>query len=147
MRFADLGLDASKEYLVYEFWSDRMTGTFKDVFPYGTLEPYGLKSYAIREKLNRPQILSTNRHLSQGGADLLDVQWDERTLTLSGKSEVVAEDAYTLVLHLPDGYRVESADFDGRPAKVAPEGNLARVGLRPAESKDVGWSVKFGRDR
>ena len=39
------------------------------------IESMGLRSYALREKLDRPQLLSTSRHLSQGGVDLAEVRW------------------------------------------------------------------------
>lgn len=143
VRFADLGLDASAEYLVYEFWDAKMVGVFKDAFPYGKLKPYGLESFAIRKKLDRPQIVSTNRHLSQGGVDLIEVRWDAKTKTLSGKSKLVAADAYELALYVPKGYCVKSAKTEGAPAKVNAEGKLARIGFSSAESKEVNWSVKF----
>jgi alpha-galactosidase len=143
VRFADLGLDASAEYLVYEFWSDKLVGTFKDAFPYGELKPYGLESFAIRKKLSRPQIVSTSRHLSQGGVELLDVRWDADSKTLSGKSAMVAEDACELALYVPNGYQVKAAAFEGTDTNVKMEGNLGRIGFRSAESKDVSWSVEF----
>jgi hypothetical protein len=102
VRFADLGLDSTRAYLVYEFWSRKFLGSFRGEVELAGVKPMGLDSFAIREELDRPQLVSTSRHLSQGGADLTRVEWVSNTL--QGSSRVVAGDRYELALHVPPGY-------------------------------------------
>ncbi len=139
--FTDIGLESDRDYLVYEFW----TGTFLGV-KRGTLElpaaaAKELRSYALRPLENHPQIVSTNRHLSQGGADLIEINWKGRVL--SGRSRVVQGDRYELAVHAPDGFTCRGATFAGRAAQVKTEGALARVAFTPETTGDVGWSVSF----
>ena len=47
-------------------------GTFES--PAST--PKDTQTFAIRETLDRPQILSTSRHISQGGVDIISADWD-----------------------------------------------------------------------
>ena len=144
VRFQDIGLDPEKEYLVHEFWTDRMLGVFQGSFEAPEIGPKGLHSFAIREKSDRPQLVSTNRHLSQGAADLETLAW-ENDLTLAGRSRVVAGDRYVLTLHLPDGYSIRSTSFDGKTAEVTRDGPTARVAFLPTATDSVGWSIRFGR--
>ena len=142
VRFQDIGLDAEKEYVVFEFWTDRMLGVFKGSFEAPAIGAMGLHSFAIREKSDRPQILSTSRHLSQGAAELEVVAW-ENAFTLTGRSRVVADDRYVITLHLPEGYTIKNASFDGKAADVSCTGTTARIAFLPATTDSVGWRVIF----
>ena len=55
-----------------------------------------LRVLAVRELLDRPQAISTSRHLTQGLLDLSDETWDPASSTLTGTSQVVSGDAYEL---------------------------------------------------
>jgi hypothetical protein len=141
VKFSDLGMDPTKSYLVYEFWSHKFLGPFTGSIDLPALEPMGLASYAIREQLNRPQIVSTNRHISQGGVDLLDERWSGDSL--EGKSQVVEGDPYEMVIHLPKGFAVETAEFGGKPTEIHSENDLARVTFNPQSPGAVKWKITF----
>lgn len=140
VKFHDLGLERAT-YSVFEFWSKRYVGDFTESFPAKSLAPKDLATYAIRKTLARPQILSTSRHISQGGVDLRAVSWAGRTL--AGSSEVVRKDPYTIYVRLPAGYTVRAASFGGEPAEVRQEGRLAEVKLVPAKTGTVEWKIRF----
>jgi hypothetical protein len=75
IRFADLGLDPLKEYFVYEFWSDRLLGSFTGGFGPGPLDHvFRSQALIIRERRPHPQVVSTSRHVTGGGVDLADVR-------------------------------------------------------------------------
>ena len=107
VKFADLGLDSGKTYLVYEFWSRQFLGAHAGSVELPAISSMGLQSFAIRELLDRPQVVSTGRHLSQGGVDLVAARWKGNTLT--GTSRVVAGDRYELAVYAPAGYELKSA--------------------------------------
>jgi hypothetical protein len=144
VQLADLGLDASKDYLAYEFWSHRFLGACRGSLEVAGLPANGLASIALREQLDRPQIVSTNRHLSQGGAELVgEVAWQANTL--SGVSKVVQADRYELAIHLPAGFKFASANVAGAAATTAIEGDLLRVSWMPDTTAAVAWEVRFAR--
>jgi hypothetical protein len=143
VKFTDLGLDPAKTYLVYEFWSHKFIGDFRDSFETPGLPLMGIASYSIREQLDHPQIVSTNRHLSQGGVDLIDVKW--RGSTLSGASRVVNGDRYELAVYVPATYAVESAEFAGKAADYSTDKGVLRAVFTPAATGDIEWRISFHR--
>lgn len=146
VQLTDLGLDPGKHYLAYEFWSQRYLGTCKGSLECPGLPPNGLASIALRERIDRPQIVSTNRHLSQGGADLVGaVEWSGSAL--SGTSKVVEGDRYELAIRVPAGYTLTSAGFAGVAAKSAVEGELLRVSFLPGATTAVPWVLRFAKAR
>jgi len=142
--FADLGLPADREYQVFEFWSQKLLGRFTGSFAAPEMdENDGMDVFAIREARPHPWVLSTTRHLSQGGVSLLDVAWDAKRNVLSGKSAVVVGDPYVLTVHLPDGFRLERASADGEHVEVANRKETATARMVPSATKTVAWTMTF----
>ena len=73
--FAELGLRPDVPFLVYEFWSQKLLGEAKNSFTLSLL-PHTCRLLCIRPVPERPWILSTDLHISQGGVELRDVQWN-----------------------------------------------------------------------
>lgn len=140
--FADLGLKPNAEYLVYDFWSDKFLGVCKESFSLPELASNSIESWAIREVQGRPQLLSTNRHLSQGCVDVEQLWWESEK-TLSGRSRAIQEEPYTLTFYLPNGTTLASATFDGKPAQTTQEGNLLRLSVTPEKAASYAWSLTF----
>jgi hypothetical protein len=145
LKFEDIGLDGSKAYLVYEFWSRKFLGTFRGTAELPAVKPMGLDSFAIREELDHPEIVSTSRHLSQGGVDLVSVKWNANTL--SGRSRVVGGDPYQIALHVPPDFVPCSATLAGQSAEFACDGELARVSFVPSATGEIEWLITFNREK
>jgi hypothetical protein len=143
VKFADLGLDPAKEYLVYEFWNKHFLGVLKNRFELQDLSPMTLNSFAIREKLARPQLVTSSRHFSQGAAEIRIMNWDAGRLILNGQSRVVIDDRYTLIFYVPDGYELLSATFGWIEVKPEVEGNLVSISYLPHETGCISWRLKF----
>ncbi len=112
LRFADLGLDPTKDHVVFEFWTKTLRGAFQGGFAPGPVDPRRqVQVFCIREREDRPQVVATSRHVSCGGPDLEAVSWAGDAL--SGRSRLVRGDAYELHLTEPAGYR-----FDGVTAQA-----------------------------
>jgi hypothetical protein len=140
VKFRDLGLPPA-QYAVFEFWSKKYLGDFNDAFTASSLDPKDLSTYAIRRVLDRPQVLSTSRHVSQGGVDLVNVVWKGNVL--SGSSNVVRHDPYSIYVRLPDGYQVKSATIGGTPAEIRVDERLAEIKVVPEKTGPVGWKIAF----
>ena len=142
IKFADLGLGADREYLVFEFWSQTFLGQFKGAFTAPALDQNtGMQTFVVRTARPHPWVLSTTRHISQGGVSLQGVKWDGAQQTLSGKSSVVANDPYVLSIHLPDGFRVKSAQMDGKPVETKSIKGIATVKILPTSTKTIDWKI------
>ena len=141
--FADIGLESDADYLVYEFWTGTFLGVKRGQLDLPAAKGHELRSYSLRKLENHPQIASTNRHLSQGGADLLEVKWADGAL--SGRSKVVIGDRYELALHVPAGFKLKSAEINGKPAQIKGEGELLRASFTPEATGETAWRVTFDR--
>ncbi len=146
VKFADLGLDPQREYVVCEFWDQQFLGTFKGSFKAPAMDTgNGMDVFAIREARPHPWVVSTTRHLSQGGVSLLDEKWNPSDKTLSGKSTVVEGDPYVLTVRLPEGFRVTEATIDGKKAETSAKGEAATVRITPPATGNVAWKISFAR--
>ena len=145
VKFADLGLADDREYLVFEFWAQTFLGKPKGSFKAPAQDAgNALQVFAIREARPHPWVLSTTRHISQGGVSLLDERWDAGKKVLSGQSAVVVGDPYVLTVHLPRGFRLRSAEFSGEKVEIANQPETATVRIVPAATKTVVWKMAFG---
>ena len=146
VRFADLGLEADREYLVFEFWSQKFLGKSKGSFTAPAMDDNtGMQVFAIREARPHPWVISTTRHLSQGGVSLLDERWDGHRNVLSGESSVVIDDPYVLTVHLPGSSRLENAEVGGEKVEFKNQKETATVRIVPSATRTVKWKLTFAQ--
>jgi hypothetical protein len=140
---AELGLDANKEYIVFEFWTKQLQGTFQKQFAPPLIDTnYNCQVFCIREKQNHPQVLATNRHITCGAVDLNNVQW--KSLQLSGESETVKNENYLLYIYEPDGFTYEKILLSSGSLISAEKKGMMRVfTLQPGSSAVINWQVRY----
>lgn len=141
-----LGLDAARNYYVYGFWSDRLIGKLSGSDKLEQdLEGGEVRMLSVREVLDHPQVLSTNRHLMQGYVDLENVNWNAGEKRLSGVAKVVGGEPFRIVV-AGNGRKAISVTVDGAKALLEPhpagEG-LSVVVLERADNGDATWRVDY----
>tara|TARA_B100001964_G_scaffold150432_1_gene165580 strand:+ start:19 stop:726 length:708 start_codon:yes stop_codon:yes gene_type:complete len=142
--FADLGLYDDREYLVFEFWSQKFLGKSRGSFIAPAMDDNtGMQVFAIREARPHPWVVSTTRHITQGGVSLLNETWDDRSNVLSGRSAVVIGDPYVMTIHLPDGFRLKSAEIGGEKAEISNREHTGTVRIVPTASRKLDWRIQF----
>ena len=134
----DLRLDPDKEYIVYEFWSKQLIGTFKGKFATRPLSPYDCDIYSIVEKQDRPVLISTSRHVRQMAFDIKDMAYDGGQRMLRGTSRAVAGDPYQLRIYVPDGFSAKRVELSRGPGGDDGDGR---------QSADRGLHVVDGQGR
>ena len=92
--FAQLGLDDAKQYLLYDFWNQKFLGLRKESIE-ASLEPRSNLLLAVHPRLDRPQFLSTDRHVSQGGVELTGTTWNPDRSELACTFKLVENDPLT----------------------------------------------------
>ncbi|HEY7090696.1 MAG TPA: glycoside hydrolase family 36 protein [Tepidisphaeraceae bacterium] len=143
-----VGLPKADSYIAFDFWADRFVPPFKDQLSF-TLPKQSCRILAVRPLLDRPQVLSTSRHVTQGVVDELQQSWDSSTSTLSGASTVVGDDPYELRLVTlgPAGtaWQIDSASLaqNAAPVTVAQSNGFARVKFQVPASGRVAWTIRF----
>lgn len=139
----DLGLDEKKEYLAFEFWTKKYLGLVRQKLVPGKIDSsYRCQLVCLREKLNHPQLLATNRHISCGGFELRELAWSADTL--HGVSETVAGDPYTLYIHEPESFQFESVQIEGgQLAENEKDGELRKITIVNSVGGMVKWDVWY----
>ena len=141
----DLGLRDSTEYLGFEFWTRRALGVVRDSLrPPPVDAHYQIQVICLRRKLDRPQLLASSRHVTCGGPDLIEMKWQNGML--SGTSDLVAGDPYTLFLNEPAGHGYRGTEADG--ATVQPdqiEGSTRSITLLSERGGRVHWRIRYER--
>jgi alpha-galactosidase len=141
--FRELGLDERKEYLVFEFWTKKFRGVMKSqLIPGGMDTVYHCQTFCIREKLDHPQLLATNRHISCGGLEISNLTWGDHTLR--GVSELVASDQYVIYLYEGAGYTFDKVVLKGADlVGVEKTGAVRKLTLISRKGGMVEWGVKY----
>lgn len=140
----DLRLDPNKEYIVYEFWTKKLIGTFKGSFETRPLNPYNCDIYSIVEKLDHPVLISTSRNIRQMAVDIKDLMYDMPQHSLKGVSRAVAGDPYQLRIYVPEGFTVKRVELpEGLMSTMKTEGNLLTVDFKSVTGNDIDWKVIF----
>jgi len=138
-----LGVPAGSELLAFDYWSDRFLGSFKGSARLD-VPAEDCRVIAFVAKKAQPQIVSTSRHITQGGVDLQEVAWDSATKMLSGKSTLLVVGApYTLVLSVPVGMSIASAQAgDDKANATSGADGETRVTFVPVNTQAT-WKIHF----
>ena len=146
--FGGLGLDRDKPYYVYDFWNDSLVGTYEGSqrleFDMG---PSEARMLSIREVLDRPQFISTNRHIMQGYVDMVFCRWDQEKTTLAGRCKVIAGEPYKVVI-ATNGWKpgaVATEDATCSLQVLPGKDRLVALIITSSENREVDWRVGFSR--
>lgn len=130
-----LGLQHS--YHVFEFWTQRYEGISSRRLSV-SIPGRSCRVFRLSRVLNRPQVIGTDRHVTVGGRELLDVQWNGAKRMLSGISVRPLPEQGMIVVYVPTGW--SALDDQGRQLSLT--GNLLsnRVRFSPQGNP---WSIAF----
>lgn len=148
--FGGLGMDPQASYHVYDFWNNTYVGIFKgtDVLRQNVRKGES-RIFSVRRALERPQLLSTSRHIMQGLIDVEEVAWREEDEVLSGISRVVEGEPYRLEIKLPDGKEYEMPQSVAGNEKTDcriqyhPYENRVTLTLCSRESGPAAWEIRL----
>jgi len=143
---AHLGLPAETAYVGFDYWAGRFLSPMKDRLDVEV--PAGsCRVLALRPAADHPQVVSTNRHVTQGVVDLVSEAWDAGAKALAGTSRVVAGDPYELRIAAGDGWKATQATVDKQPVQgevtITQDGGHVRVRFTPTRTGEAPWRVTF----
>gem|GEM_PF-2809832 len=141
-----------RKYHVYEYWDKEYYGKISDGISI-VLPGHSCKLFCIKGYKPYPDVISTSRHITQGCPDLIDLRWDDRRCVLSGKSVLVPNDPYLVVLSIPQSpetYKLRSVTINAAAVKVEKVedcGGLLRLHFRSKNGGLACWKIKFEKFR
>ncbi len=137
----ELGLERGN-YCAYEFWTNQYLGESQERFDM-EVPAHGVRLLAVHRVLDRPQFLSSDRHISQGGVDLKNLTWDADAKRLEAKVTLVAKNKTTLRFRVPDGFHLKEVVLGTKVTTIEDGGTILTVGLEAEESGDYDVVLTF----
>ena len=150
---AKAGLDGTKTYHAFDFWSKLPLPDFKGAFKFD-VPAESCRVIAVRAAEDHPVLVSTSRHVTQGIVDVTGEQWDAAAATLSATSALVANDPCELrIAGLSDGGKWQlvaatatvGVTITPAPA-VAGEADWLHVTLTAKTTSPAKWTLKFAKE-
>lgn len=132
-------------YHIYDFWNKQYLGVMHDDLMLD-LPGAACRLLSVCVVLDHPRVISTSRHITQVAIDLKSVKWDAKRKFLSGESEVVGGDPYTLTLAWPPtglAYRMTKYSAQGAQAQAQNTGDVVTLTLDTPQSRLIKWQVAF----
>lgn len=139
----DLELDSANDWLLFDFHARRLLGELgqgvKLAVPAGDV-----RLLRISRRREHPWLLSTDLHLSQGGASVNSVAWDDRVSVLNIALHRAAGESGALWLQVPRGWDLVDHE-DGRMLMVAAQrDHVCRIPLDFSEA-ELELALRFRR--
>ena len=144
----DLGIDATGPMHVFDFWHHEYLGAWDNGISV-TSAPTSVQVLTLVPATDRIELVSTNRHITQGWVDLADLRSNAAGTTFSGRSRVIGNDPYELAFAFPRGrfFQVKSATARTAkgpvPVRVTNHQGWATVRIASPGTTDVKWDVVF----
>ncbi len=142
-----LRLKQNKLYLAFNFWKQQFLGEITNEIKV-TIQPGSVTLIALHEKLDRPQFISTDRHVLQGAVEIENINWNDNTKVLSGISTGPLNTSHNVSVYVPGthpwewGGYVLFRDYDSYSLKLV-DNNIIQVHVLFEKSNHVHWEIKY----
>ncbi len=124
-------------YLAFDFWEEKFLGSVASA-DFHALPKGSCQVISLRRDLGRPQVLGTNRHLSQGAYELENVRWQRGKL--SGRLMRGPGQAWSIYIRVPSGWQTRQVS-----APHEQFGEVLRITF-PISGEPVDWTTTFSTD-
>jgi hypothetical protein len=135
-----LGIDGRRR--AFELWTQSDLGVV-DRSMTVEVPPRDSRVVVLRRIRDRPYLVASNRHVSQGATDLYAETWDERLGTLSWGQDVVFGFESAVHIDPHDRTSTPSVTSEGGAVEVQRSGALWTVRLRPARTGRIEVRASF----
>lgn len=147
LNWEKLGLEKNSYYHVYNFWDEEYMGCF-DYGIFVNLQEASCKVFSIVKATDKPQLISTNRHITQGAKDVLaaNLITTNNEIKYVGKSNAIANDEYKIVFGTPlgnNGYNITKVTFNGKEGKFFNSKGCSYASFMPDSTAETDWEVTF----
>ncbi|HEX6730929.1 MAG TPA: alpha-galactosidase, partial [Pyrinomonadaceae bacterium] len=144
----DLGLPEDKPVHIYDFWNREYLGAWEKGMSID-LPPTSTRLFSLLPATDQVQLVSTNRHVTQGWVDLLSHRFNQSTNSYTGRSKVIRDDGYELRFAFPRGKHLAIKSAVGSTkagrvkAKISNHQGWASVEFDSPQTGELSWAVTF----
>ncbi len=150
--FAKAGLDPKEEHIVFDYWNEKLEGTFKGRYS-KDIKPRSVQLVAVHKNKGIPQLVSSSRHVTQGAMDIKQVEWREHELELAIEATAVLQHHNRYHFNVPAGYSLKgvscryASDVRGTspPVESKVDGHHVLVSVHPDRAADILIVLQFER--
>jgi hypothetical protein len=148
VKWADLGLATDRPLHVFDFWNKDYLGAWEAGMAVD-VAPTSCRVLTVLPSNGQIQLVSTNRHITQGWVDLIELNYDDAEKTFSGKSHVIKDDPYELRFVCPRDHNFAVKNATAKiqagelPVTIANHQGWATVKIQSTKTADVTWQVEF----
>jgi hypothetical protein len=144
LNWEELGFPTGAKVHIYDFWNKEYLGCWEKGY-FVHLAPASVKVLSLTVSEDRPQLISTSRHITQGWVDLVKCGYDAGTNTYTGESQAVGNDIYEIRFAFPrqNNFRIKEASAESLETVITNHQGWATVRFSSPQSKKVSWKVAF----
>lgn len=144
VKWSEIGLPDTIPVHVFDFWNKEYLGAWKKGMSFD-INPTSCRLLTLLPDNGKIQLISTNRHISQGWIDLKSINFDEKKSVFNGTSKVVENDSYELRFVFPHGtnFEIKNATAEKLPVKISNHQGWATVQFTSPKTAEVTWQVSF----
>lgn len=148
LKWADLGLPTDRPLHVFDFWNKEYLGAWEAGMTVD-VAPTSCRVLTILPSTGKIQLISTNRHITQGWVDLMELNYNQAKQTYSGKSRVIKNDPYELRFVFPRDHNFIIKSVTARsgaknlPVTITNHQGWATVKIRSDRTTELAWEVRF----
>ncbi|MCA1755870.1 MAG: NPCBM/NEW2 domain-containing protein [Bacteroidales bacterium] len=149
LQWEDIGLHEEVPYHIFDFWNNEYLGTWEKGMAV-EVAPTSCRVLTLLPDRDYIQLISTNRHITQGWIDLVELSQEGESI--SGKSHIIKDDPYQLHFVYPRGqyYKVGDIKVKGAGGKlktsVMNHQGWSTVTVESPSSGDITWDIEFVKD-
>jgi hypothetical protein len=141
-----LDFDRSKNYYVFDFWNQKPLGTISGTGVLSAdLSPGEAQVFSVKQVLNHPRILGTNRHVMCGMIELRNEKWDQQNRKLEFTADVVGGETMHITIATPEdsNYMVTDVKSDASGISFVQEGQYTVVSVTSGKNGSSSVEVFF----
>jgi len=147
LKFSDIGIDHPGPCHIFDFWNNEYLGAWVNGAAF-EIPPTSCRVVTILPDNGQIQLLSTNRHITQGWIDLEETNYDNEDKTFSGRSNVIKDDPYQIHFAYPRGEYYEISGLTVKGAKklktsITNHQGWSTITMFPRKTGTIKWSVSF----
>lgn len=148
LNWKDLGLPGEGPVHVFDFWNNEYVGAWEGGLSV-SLSPTSCRVLTLVPASDRIELVSTNRHMTQGWIDLVRLEAESGGTTYRGRSRLIKNDSYELHFAFPRDKAFAAVRASARsggtdlPVKIFNHQGWATVRIDPPATAEADWEVVF----
>ncbi len=144
LNWKDLGYSDSSLVQVFDFWNKEYLGAWRKGMAV-TIPPTSCRVLTLVQSNGKIQLISTNRHITQGYTDLVSLSSNSGGTDFHGESKVIAGERYAVYFAFPRGknFIVSGASAGNLKVRVVDHQGWAKVEFTSPRTTEIKWRVSF----